>query len=157
MTVAGNLTFSVEPDASLETQSTVRALLEDANTEFGYPRNGRQFIALLRDSTGAIQGGIKAHVFWEWLYIEAMVVTAPWRGRGYGQQLLSAAEDWGVQKCSCHRAWLQTQSFQARRFYEYAGYQVFAELPNYPQEQVRLFMKKALVEGASGKPVSIGA
>ena len=154
MTAASNLTLSVEPDASLETQSRVRALLEEANTEFGYTRNERQFIAVLRDSTGAIQGGIKAQGYWEWLYVAELVVTAPWRGRGYGRQLLTAAENWGVLQSSCRRAWLQTLSFQARAFYEHAGYQIFAELPNYPEKQVRLFMSKALVKDASGKQVS---
>ena len=144
MTVAGNLSISIEPQAPQETQSAVRSLLEEANTEFGYPRNEREFIAILRDSTGAIQGGIKAEGYWEWLYVAELVVTAQWRGRGYGQRLLSAAEHWGVLECSCRRAWLQTLSFQARGFYEHAGYQVFAELPNYPEKQTRLFMRKAL-------------
>jgi hypothetical protein len=38
-----------------------------------------------------------------------------------------------------------TMSFQARGFYERAGYSVFAELPDFPADQSRLFMRKSLV------------
>ena len=59
MTRTGHLIVSIEPGAPLEDLSAVRSLLENANTEFGYPRNERKFIAILRDSAGKIQGGIK--------------------------------------------------------------------------------------------------
>ncbi len=137
------LTMSVESDA-LEARSTVLALLEEANTEFGHPRNERIFTAVLRDPDGVIQGGITAHGYWEWLYVAALAVAQPWRGHGYGQQLMTTAEAWAISDCACKAAWLQTLSFQARGFYEHAGYRVFAELPNYPKNQIRYFMSKAL-------------
>lgn len=37
-----------------------------------------------------------------------------------------------------------TMSLQAREFYERAGYVVFAELPDYPDAERRLFMRKSL-------------
>ena len=43
--------------------------------------------------------------------------------------------------------WLDTFSFQARRFYEKLGYVVFGELPDYPAGHSRYFLQKRL--GAS--------
>ena len=40
-----------------------------------------------------------------------------------------------------------TMSFQARDFYERAGYEIFAELPSFPDQQTRLFMRKSLELG----------
>jgi GNAT superfamily N-acetyltransferase len=137
------LTIVLEPDAATETQHSVRSLLEEANTEFGYPRNEQRFCAVLRNSDGTIEGGVKAQGYWGWLYVAELVVAPSWRGRGYGRDLLLAAENWGVE-CSCHDSWLSTLSFQAREFYERAGYLVFAELPNFPERQTRFFMRKSL-------------
>jgi ribosomal protein S18 acetylase RimI-like enzyme len=44
----------------------------------------------------------------------------------------------------CRGAWLDTFEFQARRFYERIGYECFGELPNYPRDFSRFFMKKTL-------------
>ena len=88
-------------------------------------------------------GGITAQSFWGWLYIATIAIEPSWRGQGYGRQLLTTAEAWGLE-CSCHDAWLMTMSFQARAFYEHAGYRVFAELPNFPERHTRLFMRKSI-------------
>lgn len=137
------LTIVIELDAAVEAQERVRSLLEEANTEFGYPRNERKFCAVLRNSLGDIEGGVKASGYWGWLYVAELVVSPSWRGRGYGRTLLSAAETWGLEY-ACHDAWLSTLSFQARGFYERSGYVLFAELPNFPERQTRFFMRKAL-------------
>lgn len=142
----GSLTISIEGNAAPETLAAIRALLEEANTEFGYPRNEQRFCAVLRNAEGTIEGGIKAHGYWGWLFVAELVVAPPWRGRGYGRSLLAAAEAWGLE-CSCHDAWLSTLSFQARKFYELAGYRLFADLPNFPERQTRFFMRKSLVPG----------
>ena len=136
------LTISIESD-NVQAQDQVRSLLETANAEVGYERNQQRFCAVLRDRDGCIQGGINAVGYWGWLYIADLAVATTWRGRGYGQSLLASAEAWGLD-CSCHDAWLSTLSFQARGFYERAGYRVFAELPNFPNQQTRFFLRKSL-------------
>ncbi len=45
----------------------------------------------------------------------------------------------------CTYAHLNTFSYQARPFYEKRGYEVFAELDDYPKGHQRVFMKKCLV------------
>ena len=136
------LTISIESD-NVQAQEQVRLLLETANAEIGYERNLQRFCAVLRNRDGHIQGGINAVGYWGWLYIADLAVATTCRGRGYGRSLLASAEAWGLD-CSCHDAWLSTLSFQARGFYERAGYRVFAELPNFPDQQTRCFLRKSL-------------
>lgn len=138
------LTISIEHDAPAEIQKSIDSLLmEEADRRLGYPVVMRDFCAVLRDSHGRIEGGIKARCYWGWLRVDSLVVAPDWRGQGYGRKLLASADEWGL-NCSCHDAWLMTMGPESRRFYERAGYQVFAELPNFPGMLTRLFMKKAL-------------
>ena len=141
--VRESLHVTIELEESSEAEARIAALLEEANTDRQFSRAGKQFCATLRAPDGTIEGGITAKCFWGWLYIVALAVTPTCRGRGYGRQLLSAAESWGVD-AGGHSAYLMTMSFQARGFYERAGYEVFAELENFPDGHSRLFMRKAL-------------
>ena len=63
--------------------------------------------------------------------IEGLWVADDQRGRGYGSQLLTAAETIAVER-GCIGAWLGTFDFQARGFYERHGYRVFGELADFP-------------------------
>ena len=139
--VEERLQLTIEPDAGHADH--ILALLEEANAESNYPREEKHFCATLRRADGMIQGGVTARSFWGWLYVVSIAITPSWRGHGYGRQLLAAAEAWGLE-CACHDAWLMTMSFQARGFYEHAGYRVFAELSGFPGQQSRLFMRKSL-------------
>jgi GNAT superfamily N-acetyltransferase len=140
-----SLTISVEPDVTNDVWSQVDAILETANDTAGFARNAKRFLAVLRDADGGIQGGVKAEAFWGWVYIAELAVAAQWRGLGFGQRLLLLAEEWAAETCGCKSSWLMTMSFQSCGFYERSGYSVFAELPNYPHQQSRYFLKKALV------------
>lgn len=137
------LHLSVESDDAARHGSHILALLEAANADAGYPRDERSFCAVLRSADGTLRGGVQARSFWGWLYIISIAVELEWRGQGYGRQLLAAAEAWG-RDGACHGAWLMTMDFQARTFYERAGYEVFAELPAFPDDRRRLFMRKAI-------------
>jgi GNAT superfamily N-acetyltransferase len=137
------LTLSIDTNPASSNQASVRSILEHANTEFGYPRDARHFCGVLRNREGSIEGGINAQAYWGWLYVADLAIEAKRRHKGYGHILLSAAESWALE-CACHDAWLSTLSFQARGFYEREGYRVFAELPNFPERQVRFFLRKQL-------------
>ena len=137
------LTISVESD-NPNAQEQVRLLLETANAEIGYERHARHFCAVLRNADGGIEGGITAVGYWGWVYIADLAVASSRRRQGYGRNLLASAEAWGVE-CACHDVWLSTLSFQAREFYERAGYRIFAELPNFPEGQTRFFLRKSLL------------
>ena len=71
-------------------------------------------------------------------------VTEPLRGRGYGRQLLEAAEQYAIER-GCTQAWLTTFSFQAPEFYPRFGYQSFGVLEGHPTGHRHHFFQKRLV------------
>ncbi|MBZ0290802.1 MAG: GNAT family N-acetyltransferase [Anaerolineae bacterium] len=97
----------------------------------------------LRDESGALCGGIIAHIWGGWLYIEFLYVDEPMRKQGFGAQLLAAAED-EARGYGCRNAHVGTYSFQARPFYERYGYQVISELEDYPPGHSHYHLRKAL-------------
>lgn len=137
------LTISIEPGDSTSASEHIVGLLEASNVELNFARAEKQFCATLRGPEGTIEGGVIARSFWGWLYISALAVKPSRRGQGYGLGLMAEAEAWG-RDCGCRNAWLMTMSFQARGFYQRAGYVVFAELPDFPDAERRFFMRKSL-------------
>jgi GNAT superfamily N-acetyltransferase len=98
----------------------------------------------LKDERGAVLGGALGHIWGGWLYIEALWVAEPFRGQGYGGKLLRAAED-EARMQGCHGVFLTTFSFQARPFYEKSGYEVVADIQDYPKGHSHHVLKKNLL------------
>ncbi|HSJ52854.1 MAG TPA: GNAT family N-acetyltransferase, partial [Anaerolineae bacterium] len=92
---------------------------------------------------GVVVGGVIGATFWDWFYINLMWIKEELRGRGYGHQLLTLAEDKARERGARH-AYLDTFSFQAPDFYKQHGYEVFGELQDFPPGHQRYFMTKEL-------------
>jgi ribosomal protein S18 acetylase RimI-like enzyme len=92
----------------------------------------------LRTDGGEIVGGLVADTYWHWLVIEDLWLHADLRGQGYGRPLLTLAEA-TAQARGSH---LTTFSFQARGFYEKAGYQVIGALEDYPPGATYYWLRK---------------
>jgi len=115
------------------------------NLERAGPHTYRRLAVFLRDPHNRILGGITGGTYWGWFAIEFLWVAKDLRGRGYGKQLLSAAEH-RAQEWECHHAYLDTFTFQAAvGFYQNLGYTQFGSLPDFPTGQQRIFLYKALV------------
>jgi GNAT superfamily N-acetyltransferase len=97
----------------------------------------------LKDERGAILGGALGHVWGGWLDLDALWVSELFRGQGYGAKLLQAAEKEASDQ-GCHGIYLTTFSFQARPFYEKFGFDVVANIPDYPKGHSCHVLKKAL-------------
>lgn len=97
----------------------------------------------LRDSVGAIVGGLLGKTYWGWLSVDILWIAENLRGQGYGHSLLEMAEQEAIQR-GCHHVHLTTMSFQARPFYEREGYMLFGELHDIPVGHNKYFMQKAL-------------
>ncbi|MBE9051226.1 GNAT family N-acetyltransferase [Nostocales cyanobacterium LEGE 11386] len=105
--------------------------------------NYKPLVIFLRDSDNHVVGGLIGETYWQWLYVDVLWVHESFRGEGYGDALLVAAEQEAVKR-GCQYAYLDTFSFQAPEFYQKRGYAVFGELPNFPQGYRRYFLKKEL-------------
>ena len=99
----------------------------------------------LRDDNNAIVGGIYGNSGFGWLYISDLWVAEHLRGTGYGRQLMQRAELEATER-GCKHVFLNTFSFQAPDFYKSLGYEVFAELKDFPEGHSRYFMKKRLAK-----------
>ena len=97
----------------------------------------------LRDERDAILGGAYGHIWGGWLDLSLLWVAEPLRGRGYGRKLLGTAED-EARSQGCTGVFLSTFSFQARPFYEHFGYEVVADIPDYPAGHTYHILRKSL-------------
>jgi GNAT superfamily N-acetyltransferase len=102
-------------------------------------------VLFVRDNADNILGGLLGDTFWGWLHVGVLWLSDELRGKGFGRDLLSAAEKEAVKR-GCHSAFLDTMGFHnALPFYQKYGYEVYAELPNFPVGNTRYFLKKSLV------------
>ena len=97
----------------------------------------------LKDERGAVLGGALGHVWGGWLDLDTLWVSELFRGQGYGAKLLETAEA-EARSQGCHGVYLTTFGFQARPFYEKFGYEVVANIPDYPRGHSFNVLKKAL-------------
>ena len=97
----------------------------------------------MRDPLNKVVGGITGEVFGGWVYISLLWVDEALRNQGYGSRLLSTLEQEAI-KLNCGNAHLDTYCFEARPFYEKAGYKVFGVLKDYPKGYSKFFMWKIL-------------
>ena len=125
------MTLEIKDESTLETLEEVTDALNafnHANSDVG---NAHQKIFVLRDEQERLIGGVVLVVHWHWLYIEILVVNEAFRGQGLGSRLLRQAEAYAKAE-GCVGAYLDTLSFQAPDFYRKHGYEVLAELTNFP-------------------------
>ena len=85
----------------------------------------------IRDENGRLVGGLLGDTYWGWLSIHIVWIDERFRGQGYGERLLFAAEA-EARKRGCAHIQLDTLSFQARPFYEKLGYRVYGTLADFP-------------------------
>lgn len=132
-----------------ETAVAARRPIGDAMDAFNDRATGRGDPALplalaIRDpATEEIIGGLYAVSYYEWLFVELLIVPERHRGGGVGTRLMRQAEEVARQR-GCVGVWLDTFSFQARGFYERLGYAVFGEIASYPPGQSRFWLSKRL-------------
>ena len=123
-----------------------QSLLETLRSELPQATNA-SFVLTLKDSVGTIVGGLTASTSYGWLLIKVLWVEEEHRGRGYGRQLVEAAER-KAGDYDCHSVWLDTSHPGAMRFYLTLGFEVFGELSNaegkFPEGHSRWFLKKSL-------------
>jgi ribosomal protein S18 acetylase RimI-like enzyme len=99
----------------------------------------------LRQIPQQVQGGLLGRAGASALFIDILWIAELFRRRGYGRQLMLAAEREAVRR-GCHFAHVETYSFHAPGFYQRLGYEVFGVLDGYRSGHTRYFMKKLLAQ-----------
>jgi len=123
------------------------ALLDERLYEFNAAAtgvdDGRWLAIFVRDADGEIVAGLHG---WTWGgtgFVQAIWVDRRLRGHGLGSRLIAAAEAEAVRR-GCHQMHLDTHGYQAPDFYRKLGYEVIGELPGWPADDVRIFLRKRL-------------
>lgn len=97
----------------------------------------------LRDTNGAITGGLWGNSAAGWLFVDLLVVPEDFRGQGLGAEMLRQAEDI-ARKRGCTGLWLHTGTFQAPGFYEKCGFTAFGSISDYPPGHETIYYMKRL-------------
>jgi len=147
--------ISIEPHASESLRQHVRDHLDTYNVAVTGLAEYHSVSIFLRDEHAEVVGGLLGAIWGGWLHVAILWVAEPLRGRGYGSQLLEAAERYAVER-GCTRAWLTTFSFQAPGFYPKLGYESFGVLEDHPRGHRHHFFQKRLIargdSDAGGEP-----
>jgi GNAT superfamily N-acetyltransferase len=83
------------------------------------------------DDHQKIKAGLVGLTRWNWLLIEALWVDESLRQQGFGARLMKIAEE-EAKRRGCTEAILDTFSGEAKGFYQRLGYQMFAQVDDYP-------------------------
>ncbi len=128
--------------------AAIVAPLDEFSRARGFPFLPKVLALGLHDS-GELVGGLIGQLNWNWLHIQLLGVPEQLRGRSLGRALVAQAER-EAQTSGCVGVWVDTFSFQAPGFYERLGYVRFGELPHYPDDETRIFLRKMLDARPSG-------
>jgi GNAT superfamily N-acetyltransferase len=81
------------------------------------------FTLLIKDGDSQVLGGATGHTMYEYLFIEWLWIHRSHRDKGWGSDLLYAAENLGKER-NCNFSCLFTMSWEALPFYQKRGYQI---------------------------------
>lgn len=97
----------------------------------------------LKSPQGEWLGGLLGETWGGWMYVRILWLAKPLRGQGYGTKLMNAAEGY-ARDHGCVSMALDTHSYEAPGFYQKLGYQIFAQLEDYPPGHTKYFLRKRL-------------
>jgi ribosomal protein S18 acetylase RimI-like enzyme len=143
------LRLVVEPHASDELRHAISDRLDLFNVATTGLDAWHSVAVVLRGPDDEIVGGVLGDIWGGWLHVTYLWVAAPYRGHGYGRDLLRAAERFAIDR-GCRAARLETFGFQAPGFYEKLGYQVFGVLDDCPPGHQQFFLRRDLGGRKSG-------
>lgn len=122
-TTSPTYTMTYQESVSAEEEAI---LMEGLNCEAQQIKNMDPILPFgffIRDCDGKIWGGLKGASCYGCMYIDYLWVSANLRKKGWGIQLMEAAEKL-AQERKCHFLCLTTMDWEALRFYQKLGYSV---------------------------------
>lgn len=101
----------------------------------------QSFAYFIKDSNGHIKGGCNGCLFFGCLYVDTLWVDKELRGKKYGTQLMSLAEQFG-RKNTATFATVNTMDWEALDFYKKLGYHVEFERHGFVKDSIFYFLRK---------------
>ena len=151
-------TFSIRDDPTVEEMDRVQNAVEEekrTQTHGEIDQPGIEIALALKDAQGQVQGGVIASTVFRVMHLEVLWVSDDLRGKGYGSQLVLAAEQIGFAG-GCFTAQTWTFSFQGPKFYPTIGYQPLGVYDGYPGGITEhVFMKRLSSDQANIRELGI--
>lgn len=127
-------------------QQEISRLLEEHSQRMdnSIPPYEREVLSLAAYENDTFIGGITGDRVWNILNVHLLAVDPAYRGSGLGGALLEELEA-RARLRGCKVSELTTMSWQAPRFYQKQGYEIFGEIKDCPQEgHTKYYLKKNL-------------
>lgn len=102
-----------------------------------------KFSVFARNDLNEVIGGVRCICYWNTLHIELLWLSEACRGQGIGNKLVKQAELFAIEN-GFGKAFVETTSWQAKPFYEKAGYEHVATLPDRPKGYSSHYLTKTL-------------
>jgi ribosomal protein S18 acetylase RimI-like enzyme len=139
----------LEPEPSPDQIQDLEDRLYEFNSAATGISDGQSLAILVRGVGEEIVAGVAGHTWGGSCELRQVWVHESLRGQGLGRQLLEAAESEAVRR-GCAQIVLTTHSFQAPEFYRKIGFEVVANLEDYPRGHAQVLMRKSLNPGGRG-------
>jgi len=135
----------VEPvlDAQQQDVDDLLSGLRNYNHTTLWANEKKPIASMLRHIDGSIVGGVFGYISWGWCLIELLWVDDKYRGNDLATQMMKNMEQYAIGE-GITRIKLETGSFQALDFYKKLGYEVYAELEDYPIGETNYYLRKLL-------------
>ncbi len=106
-------------------------------------------LAIFARDAGRIVGGISGWTWGDGCELQSLWVEPSHRGHWLGPKLLAAAEAEAARR-GCRQTVHFSYDFQARRFYEWAGYELVGRVDDFPSGASVLWYRKQLQTPGGG-------
>jgi len=136
----------IEPvlDAQSADINELQGHLRKFNHQQLWPNVKKPIGCFCRDLEGNMLGGVFGYDSWGWLGIELLWVDEKLRGNDIATTLMQKMEHYAALN-GLNRIKLETGSFQALDFYKKIGFELYAELDDYPVGHKNYYLKKLLL------------
>lgn len=132
-------------DASPAGADQIRRRLAEFNHRTSGGSDHEELHVFLRDASGQVRGGLLGWTVWAWFHVDSLWVDEDLRGQGWGSRLLLCGES-EARNRGCEVCEVDTFSFQAKGFYEKAGYHCFGTLQGIGKGRIqRHYLTKNLI------------
>jgi GNAT superfamily N-acetyltransferase len=123
--------------------------LEDRLYEYNSWQVGREdgqlFAFFIRDDQQQVLAGLSGWTWAEACEVQSLWVHPDWRRKGYGRELLAAAEQ-EARARGCKVILITSYSFQAPAFYQKCGYELVFQLNNFPPGHTHCILVKRFID-----------